>query len=279
MIRALLAALAVLVTATPVLAQTPEPVRVMVLGAWHFDNPGQDLQNMQAEPVTTPGRQAELAAVAGALARFEPTAIALERMAADQATLLDHRWPEFTPEMLSSRADERVQLGYRLAALTGVTRVYAIDEQPLEGEGYDYFPYGPLMEWAAAHGRTGELDAAQAEIGAAVAQMEAMQQTHTIGAMLAEINRPDHPLFGPANQQFQYGFLRMGSGRAWPGAELNSHWYERNAKIFSKLLQVAEPGDRIVVVIGAGHLFWMRHFLETMPGFELVEPSPYLAGL
>ena len=81
-----------------------------------------------------------LAAVALALARFGPTAVAVERVAVDQATLLDHRWPQHAPEALLTNPDERVQIGYRLAVAAGVERVYAIDEQPEEGEALDYFP-------------------------------------------------------------------------------------------------------------------------------------------
>ncbi|MBL7537636.1 hypothetical protein INQ15_24945, partial [Escherichia coli] len=32
----------------------PEPVQVMIVGAFHFDNPGQDLNNVVVDPVTTP---------------------------------------------------------------------------------------------------------------------------------------------------------------------------------------------------------------------------------
>lgn len=63
------------------LAQTPAssaPAQVMVLGTYHFGNPGQDLHNMKADNVLTPKKQAELADVAARLARFKPTKIAVE---------------------------------------------------------------------------------------------------------------------------------------------------------------------------------------------------------
>jgi len=63
------------------LAQTPAssaPAQVMMLGTYHFGNPGQDLHNMKADNVLTPKKQAELADVAARLARFKPTEIAVE---------------------------------------------------------------------------------------------------------------------------------------------------------------------------------------------------------
>lgn len=282
MFRSFLAALVALAFALPTSAQevqAPEPIQVMILGSWHFDNPGLDVHNMQVDPVTTPAKQAELAAVAEALARFRPTAVALERVAQDQGTLLDHRWPSFDTGALLTDPDERVQIGYRLAHAAGLERVYAIDEQPAQGEDLDYFPYGPVVAWAEANGRTADLEALQGPVMAYLAEMEARQRTETIGALLADVNRPDHPFSGVQAQGLYYGLLRFGAGRDLPGAELNAGWYERNAKIFAKLVQVARPGDRIVVIFGTGHNYWLRHFVETTPGFELVEPADYLGGL
>jgi hypothetical protein len=269
------AALALGAASTAQAQAAPEPIQVLVVGSFHFDNPGQDLTNARIDPVTTPTKQAELARVAEDLARFRPTAIAVERIASDPATLADQRWPAFTAADLIQNADERVQLGYRLASLTGVDRVYAIDEQPEEGER-DYFPFDRVAAWAAAHGREAELNALIAEPGGYMAQMESDQRQHTMGWLLHDYNRPDHPLNG--SMSFYYRALGYGDAVDQPGAELNAGWYERNAKIFAKLMQVARPGDRIVVVYGAGHLFWLRHFIQNTPGYELVEANAYLTG-
>lgn len=260
-------------------AQTPdqEPVRVMILGVYHMDNPGRDMNNVRVDPVTTPEKQAELAALADALAGFQPTAVAIESVAPDQSTLLDGRWPAYDPADLLATSNERVQIGYRLAARAGIDRVYAIDEKDREGQP-SYFPIGPVMAWAQANGRMDELVAARTEIQSHIAELEARQSERSVGQLLAEINAPDHPI-GPGGHSFYYGMMGMGSGDAQPGADLNARWYARNAQIFARLIQVARPGDRIVVVYGAGHAYWLRHFVETTPGFVLVEPAEYLTGL
>lgn len=282
MIKTVIAAVAAILLAQPAFAQTaptPEPIRVMIVGSWHFDNPGQDVHNVRSVDMRTPARQAELAAVAEALDRFDPTVIGIERVARDQTTLVDQGWAAYGAADLLTDPDERVQIGYRLAERAGIDRVYALDEQPEEGEAIDYFPYDRVVAWAEANGRMADLEAMQAPVIAYVQDLTSRQQTDSVGAVLAEINRPDHPFNGPASQSFYYGFLRFGSGRDLPGADLNAGWYARNAKIFAKLLQVARPGDRVVVVFGSGHLYWLRHFVETMPGYELVEPTDYLTGL
>jgi hypothetical protein len=274
----ILAAAVALLAPSAVFAQTapaPEPIQVMIVGTFHFDNPGQDINNVAIDPVTTPTKQAELAAVAEGLRRFHPTAVAVERIATDTSTMLDQRYPAFTPADLLTNADERVQVGYRLANLEGLSRVYAIDEQPGEGE-HDYFPFDKVMTWITAHHREADWEALNAPVAAYVADLSARQRSETLGALLADTNRPDHPIHG--NMDLYYGLLQFGDAVDQPGAELNAGWYERNAKIFAKLMLTAKPGDRIVVVYGAGHAYWLRHFVQNTPGYVLVDSVPYLSG-
>ena len=270
----LLAALMAFALPAAALAQTPEPepVEVMILGSYHMANPGNDLHNARVDPVTTPEKQAELEAVAEALARFRPTAVAVERIARDPATMLDHRYPDFTPADLLTNPDERIQLGYRLARRLGLERVYAIDEQDREGQP-SYFPFGDVQRWAAANGAEARLGAMHGEVAAMLADLERRQTTETVGRLLADVNTPERVR---SDQAFYARLMAFGAGDDQPGAVLNARWYARNAQIFARLLQVARPGDRIVVVYGSGHNYWLRQMVETTPGFRLVEPGDYL---
>lgn len=273
---------AVLALALPgaAMAQAPaparEPVQVLVLAVPHLDNPGRDLNNATIDPVTTPDKQAQLALIAEDLARFRPTAIAIESVAPDPSTMIDVGFANYQPEWLLSRPDERVQIGYRLADLAGVERVYAVDEKDREGSP-SYFPYGAVAAWAQVNGRAGDLQAMGGVARAYLAEIERRQRIETLGRLLAEVNAPDEPM-STANAALYYGFLQFGSGDDLPGAELNGRWYTRNAMIFAKLMQVARPGDRIVLMFGAGHAYWLRHFASTTPGYVLVESTDYLTG-
>lgn len=253
-------------------APPPEPVQVMIMGSYHFDNPGRDIHNARIDTVLTPDKQAQLEAVSEALARFQPTAVAIERVAADQATMLDQRFPAFTPADLLTNADERVQIGYRLAHRLGLTRVYAIDEQDAD-DGADYFPFEAVHQWAETNGRLDDLNAMHAVIAARVVDLEQRQRTQSIGAILAFMNRPEAPL---QDKAFHYALMQFGSGDAQPGAVLNGRWFQRNAEIHARLMQAARPGDRIVVVYGAGHAAWLRDMVASTPGYRLVEPTDYL---
>jgi len=261
------AAAALMGPATEVNAQLSPPIDVMVVGTYHFDSPGLDLNNPRVDDVLRPARQRELEALATALAEFRPTKIMVERVAGD---LVDPKYSQFAPAALAEQRDERVQIAYRLANRLGHSKVYAIDEQPGPGEP-DYFPFGKLAEWAEKNAAKDRLDSLLAKGKAKSTQIEEMQKG-TIPNALAAINAPGATA---EDQAFYYEALAIGDAEAQPGADLNAMWYLRNAKIFGKLQMIAEPGDRVLVVYGSGHNYWLRHFAGTAPGYRNVDPGPY----
>src|SRR5579884_2218006 len=138
------------ITATLAVSQIDrQPVQVMVVGTWHFDNPGRDVVNIRAEDVLTDRRQAELQAVTEGLAAFHPTKIMVERVAG-APDLFDPHYREFAPAELRRNRDERVQIAYRVAARLRIENVYAIDEQST-GDGPDYFPIDREVDYAKDH--------------------------------------------------------------------------------------------------------------------------------
>jgi hypothetical protein len=263
--------LAIAALAFPAAAGAAEPIDVMVVGTYHMDNPGLDLANVKADDVLRPQRQKELEALSAALAQFRPTKIVVERIAKTPA-LLDHRYAEFTTADLAKNRDERYQIAYRLAHRLGQKQVYAVDEDPGPGEP-DYFPFDKVVAWAKANGAEPRLNAALEEVKGEVAEITAQQATHSIAGVLAELNRPEKAEHA---QGWHYSVLAYGDTEAQPGADLNAMWYLRNAKIFAKLMTVVQPGDRVLVVYGSGHNYWLRHFARTTPGFHSVDPVPYL---
>lgn len=247
----------------------PRPVQVMVLGTYHFGNPGLDLNNVVADDVLSGRRQKELHELSLSLSAFKPTVIAVERQA--DAPFDDPKWPgrdlnDLRP-LLETNRNEIVQIGYRTAYNAGSHKVIAIDEQTSEGEP-TYFPFGPVQELAEELGETDALNA----IADASPLMEGIKtaEAQSIPAALLYLNTET------AFDSFYWDVIRFGKGEDQPGAELASYWFMRNAKIFNKLQQATEPGDRVLVVYGAGHLAWLKVLIDKANGYELINPVPYL---
>jgi hypothetical protein len=252
-------------------AVASNPVQVMVLGTYHFGNKGHNLIDAKVDSSISEQRQAELDAVARAIAAWKPTRVMVEQ-ASDAVDFAVEKYTNFDLAQLSKEDDERTQIGYRIAKMSGIAAVNGIDEQPKDDEP-DYFPYGKLQATAAKFGQTAIIDRCNAIVQAWSTSFESRLQNTSIADRLIEMNEPS--LSYPA-MTFYYDVLPIGDHDTQSGAELNAAWYLRNAKIFGKLMQVAKPGDRVLVVFGAGHGFWLRHFAKETPGYTSVDVKKFL---
>ena len=259
MSRCLLALCLLLSTAA---SQAAEPARVLVVGTYHFGNPGQDLSNVQAVDVTTPQRQAELQAVTDALAKFEPNLVAVE-WPADKA---DAQYAQFLDGSLPPSSNEVVQLGYCFARQRGLKRVYGLD---VDGD----FPFEAVQAWAEANGKGQELGAALQQVQGITERITALQETHSIGGILREMNSAQVIDEGHG---FYTQLLRYGKGDDQPGVVLNAAWAKRNLAICARLLQALQPGDRAVVFYGQGHAYLLRRCISETPGVQLIEANEFL---
>ena len=251
-------------------AKSVAPIEVMIVGAYHMGNPGLDVNNAKVDSVLTPEKQQQLAAAVNRLAKFKPNKIAIE-MTANQPGMTTTDFDKFTPGSLKADANEITQIAYRLAHQLGHKVVYAIDEQ---SETIDYFPYDKVEAFAKANNQDTLLEPGREWGKRVTAEFEMAQKTKTVRQLLLDINKPQRAI--DEMRLVYYPFLGIGDQKSQPGAELNAGWYQRNAKIMAKLNMVAKPGDKIMVLYGAGHNYWLRHFVSQMPGYKLVDVVAYL---
>lgn len=259
--------LASLAFALPLFPQAPadaDRAQVLVLGTYHFANPGRDVVKAQAPDVLSAAKQAEVHAVIEALARFRPTRIAIEDVPSS-TTRIDSLYQAFLSGRHALGRDETEQLGFRLAAMFDHPRLYPVDH---EGE----FPFDAMMEYARANDSSfvAFVDEALATV---TAETNRRQQENTVGEILRLINQPEE-------LAREHGiYMRFAQVRAmdtYNGARLVSKWYERNIHIFANLQAIAEPGDRILVIIGGGHAPILRELIRHDPRMRLVEALEYL---
>ncbi len=269
MLKTLLAILTSVVLTVPAYAAEP-PIEVMILGAYHFGNPGLDVNNVHVDSVLTPDKQRQLDVVAQALLAFKPTRVMVE-MQSEAPDLAVPAYAAFTPAKLLTAANEIDQIAFRIAGLAKLPIVSGIDEQPAYGEP-DYFPYDKLQEAAQKFGQQALIDGPNAELKPVLEKFEADQKTASVAELLVPVNTD--PIY--TTMAGYYTWLRIGDRDDQAGADLNAMWYLRNAKIWGKLLSVAKPGDRVLVVYGAGHGYWLRHFATATPGVVSVDPVPLL---
>ena len=124
-------------------ASSTEPAQVLVLGVYHFANPGLDAVKVEVADVLSSTRQEEILSVVEALARFRPTRIAVEELASTSSRL-DSLYQAYVAEEHELSRNETQQLGFRLAAMYGHPRLYPVDYRM-------DFPFGEVLEYAEDH--------------------------------------------------------------------------------------------------------------------------------
>ena len=92
---------------------------------------------------------------------------------------------------------------------------------------------------------------------------------------LLELNRLPNILNMHGNYLVDH--FKVGVGSEYPGVDVMTAWYNRNLRIFANLQRITEPpGERLLIIYGAGHVPILRHCAEASPEYDLVEVSDYL---
>lgn len=241
---------------------------LMLIGSSHFANYNLDVNNTNVPDVMSSRRQAEIAKVVQALATFKPTKIAVEVSSGKQEKL-SANYRAFLAGTYKLRSDESEQLGMRLAAAAGHSDIYAVDWNEMPPGKIEDFDYG---EWAEKHGQGALL--ARIRKNAEVAEDNKRLNDTTVAEWLLKYNEPES-LASKHRRYFDYALL--GDNESQPGANWIANWYGRNLKIFTKLVALAsQPGDRVLVVYGSGHIFPLREFALQSGAFTVVDPLPLL---
>ena len=255
-------ALATAASAQPALP--PAPTTVLVVGTLHLANPGTDRNNVRTDDVHAPQRQAEVVAVVDALAAFRPTHVAIELpFASDSA--FNASYGRYLAGADTLRSNEVDQFGFRLAQRAGHARLWGVDSP----QGMDF---DAVAASAQAHAQQGRLAEGDSAVAGLVRGLQRVMASGTVGDILRFANGPT---FDPAHASYLL-MAGIGAGDDYAGADLAAGWYARNLRIFANVDRVAGPGDRVLLLIGAGHARLLREFFAASPAFALADVGDFL---
>ena len=240
-------------------AQDSGRPEVLVIGTYHMANPGRDIHSSQADDVTSPARQREIAQLIDVLKKFRPTKIAVESNIASQRVKRDYA--EYLAGKYALTRNENDQIGFRLAKELGHQSVYAVDE---DGD----FPFYRVRNYAIANGRKEQFEAAQNAVGSRVKKDDAYLAKHSVLDMLLHLNSDSSVAM--AVGEYYTGFMEFGQPFEYAGADLIASWFQRNLRIYHNVRALIEsPGERILLIYGSGHLGWLRQIASADPAVRL----------
>jgi len=250
--------------------------KAMVLGVFHFSNPGLDSYKPKFPfDILENKRQTELNELLNKIAKYKPTKILLEcnRIKAD--SIVNFRYQNFLKDSfdISKKTNEIYQIGFKLAKKLNHNKIYCSDANAdwfgieLDWDNYDEESYLKSK---------GQFKKANRYDYESFYRMgDSLKTVQTLTEHLIWMNNPNNRL---KDHQAYLTSIIEGAGDNYLGADNVGRWYRRNLRIFANAYDIAdfEKEDRLLLIYGAGHVWILRQLFIDSPDFQYVEPNNYL---
>ena len=241
--------------------------KVLLLGCFHFDNPGLDVAKFDNANILSEKRQKEVMELLAKLKQFKPDKIFIEAPVSYQGTL-DSNIMKYKAGQLNLKANETHQLGFRLAKELNLPTLYAVDYQDAD------FPYDSLVKSAMEAKQTDITSYVQKTIEEVQKSFNEALQKFTIKEMLLRENSED---LMRLQHEFYFKLLPAGKPGNHIGSYLVSEWWRRNMVIYENILkQLNGNEEKIMVIFGSGHTAILNEIMKFNPAIKLVPVSEVL---
>ena len=261
MTKILTALLTLLISIT---SHASEPAQIILLGTFHFNDPGKDVVKVKDINVFEEESQQYLQDFAQRLAEFKPTRVLLE-YSPDNETLLNQRYTDYLSSDYELAANEIYQLGFRIAKLAGLDAVQSFDHRGVEWQAEAMFEYAKL------HNSPG-METFNVIIESLTKEEEKARAELSLRELLIRSNDPEKDRL---NMDLYMATNSIGAGDGYSGADSSASWWHRNFRMYANIQKLAAPGERIIVIGGSGHMAILKQLLEIDQRLIGVDVHPF----
>jgi len=251
--------------------------KAMVLGIFHFDNPGLDSYKPKYSfNILEEKRQGELEILLNKIAEYKPTKILLEWDRIEMDSIANERFQKYLngTYSIADKSNEVYQIGFRLAKKLGHKKIYCSDASA------DWF--GVELDWDNYDAETylkskGQYEkSTRYDYQSFYKQNDSLKTVQSLPDYLAMINSPKNRL--KDHQAYLAETILEGAGDNYLGADAVAKWYRRNLRIFANAYDLTDfdREERLLLLYGSGHVWQLRQFFMDSPDFKYVEPNEYL---
>lgn len=242
--------------------------QIMIVGVAHFVSK-HDAHNSNFDDMLSPERQKQIQDVLNHLAKFKPTKVMIEQ--ASGRTEITDRYQQYLKGNYVLGANEIYQLGFRLAATANNPTIYLVDS-PDDEKAFP-FDYSGLLAAEKQYGQK-YTAAAEEHWKPFLQRQDDLEQHGTVLDLLRYLNTREALEY---NASWYMYADRIGTAQDYKAVETVSNWYGRNLDIFANIVHSMDsPDDRVVVIIGQGHAYQLRNYVQLSPDLQFVDPENYL---
>ncbi len=241
--------------------------KVLLLGTFHFDNPGLDVAKFDNANILSEKRQAEVKTVVQKLLDFRPDKIFVEVPTSGQARL-DSNFSKYKAGDMTLKAGELHQLGFRLAKELNLPGLLAVDYTEAE------FPFDSLVKSATEAKQFYLLGYIKNSIDSIQRIFNESLKVKTVRELLLDQNTREVTAFQVG---MYYEFLVTGKEGNHVGSYLTAEWWRRNMIIYENILKrLNGREERILVIFGSGHTALLQEMMKYNKKIEIVQADKVL---
>ncbi len=258
-----------------------EKATVMILGSGFFTNPGINRFNYRMDDVLSPKRQSEMEQLVTEIKEFRPTKIAVYADESYDAEL-NANYQGYLEDTYEPTRRLEDQIGFPLAKQMEHSKLYCVADWPEHRPILDNIDDGLLDydAFAEEHNQEYLLPSLSSNDEKIRQSADGTLWVERVGYeplidMYIRINEPERIR---ADHQSYLRTARIGLKDQYPGANWVGHWwYAHNLKNFVNITRITEStDDRILLIIGAGHVYLIQQFLEDSGDYIVESPLKYL---
>ncbi|TGD81818.1 DUF5694 domain-containing protein [Hymenobacter wooponensis] len=287
--RHLLAALLLIIAQLqPAQAQAVKPVaakiKVYLVGTYHFDGSSLDVVKSGKTDMQSAQKQQEVEDFVNRLTKTHADKVFVE-WKPQQQRFVDSTYALYLRNQFRLRNNEVYQVGYRLAKKLNLPRVICADA---DGE----WNYDEALVYAKQHGQSAILENAfepgkspQDSVGRLIhARIQAIQGADKpfAGRTITDLIAANNTEAAMQGNMYWYMLVssRIGGGNNYVGADLAGEFYKRNMRIYTNMLRHidVQRDKAVVLIIGAGHVSFLKQQLQYNPLFEVQDIVPLLTA-
>lgn len=255
--------------------ETPPKTQIMTLGVFHFAYPNLDAVKTEKRnqiSVLEEPYQSEIISICKAIEKFKPTLIAIE-VTPNKQHRIDSLFSLYKSDKFTLEKNEIYQLGFRIGRNLNLPTIYCVNDW-----GRHYANIETIFKDSI---RSANLDNYYSHSPDSIYEHSktSKQVTSIINELVEQNNlkRIKENLSVYLLNPFKY---EEQSGD-FTGVDFETgRWFNRNLRIFRNIQRIAhKPEDRILLIIGSGHLNLLNLFFDVSKEFDLVSPLPYLEKL
>ena len=248
---------------------------ILLIGTFHFNNPGADIVKTNSFDVMSKNSQKELEKITEKIKKYNPKKIFVE-WEYDQQSKLDSLYnlylndnyfdyvKEKHPKNNFYLQNEIFQLAFKTAKKCNLKKVYGIDYP------YTTFPFDSLLNSI----EKAKQETLKNEILKRIEEFEKLENENLKKSNLTKliINKNTEDYRKTDLQSYISLLNKAGQNTDFSGAFLVSEWFKRNLYMYSLVQKITESADdKVMILLGASHIALFKQYIELDENFKSIE--------